>query len=68
MPNDRLQLSEIVDLRRKRVARAAVKAAAAAAEHSDAVAALDEGLLQLAQWNEAHPDPQGSLLEGLNDV
>lgn len=61
-------LTEVIGLCRKRVCRAEDKVCAAGAEHREATAALEAAKKRLADWIEQHPDPQGSLLEGLTNV
>lgn len=65
---DRDRLVELVACCRKRVARAAEKLRAAQAECAAAGDALDGQLARVAQWDRENPDPQGSLLEGLDNV
>lgn len=68
-PNpERDKLQELIGHARKRKARADEKARAAIIEQTEAHAAHEAAQLNLARWLEANPDPQGSLLEGLNHV
>jgi hypothetical protein len=62
------RLQAIIACCEKRVRRADEKARVALIEQAEALVALDAAQLRLARWREENPDPQGSLLEGLNHV
>ena len=68
-PNpERERLQAIIACCKKRMNRADEKARAALIEQTEAHAAHDAALLAEARWQEANPDPQGSLLEGISHV
>jgi hypothetical protein len=68
-PNpERDRLQAIITCCAKRVRRADEKARVAIIEQTEAQVALDAAQLRLVRWLDENPDPQGSLLEGLNHV
>ena len=65
---ERDKLQDLLAHCQKRMNRADEKARAAVIEQAEAHAALEAAQLNLTRWHEENPDPQGSLLEGLNHV